>query len=318
MIEIKLHNIPNYYCAYYVFGFFKNTKLQFSYNREFQDFNYSPYMIMTINGQLIVIDNNDPVGLNKKLYQRSDYYFATNKLINSVEDNSKIIPLFPHYPINVTTIYLKLFGLKLLKPKSFKNTILVLKNLVQRPRFRDSSDFDLKHVQKNYIFFISRIWRKEHEANMLRYKFIKACKLDSRYQFVGGFRGRSDGQNLDFGDAIFNKKISPKLFSKLSSKSCLVLNSPAVKGAISWRLAEYLKNGLFILSTEFKVHLPVILEHDTNILYFEKMKSFENVLNFMIDNEGYVLEIRKGARNYFEKYCTPQSQVNYILSFFKN
>jgi hypothetical protein len=65
---------------------------------------------------------------------------------------------------------------------------------------------------------------------------------------LGGFVPRSDGFNYGY-DQELNKEIYQVSF--LGAKSMIALNNPAVCGAVSWRLAEYLNQGLFVLSFPF-------------------------------------------------------------------
>jgi hypothetical protein len=165
----------------------------------------------------------------------------------------------------------------------------------------------------NFIFFSSNIWKKEPETNQIRAEFIRFCKADSRIVFKGGFIPRSDGANFGFDNELNDEKYSPKMFSKLSAKSKIVLNNPAVCGAVSWRLAEYLNQGLFVLSFPFKIEFPKHFLQDRETCFVEKTIEFKQVLDKIIDNSDYHETIAANGKFYFDTYCAPFAQAKYIV-----
>jgi hypothetical protein len=55
----------------------------------------------------------------------------------------------------------------------------------------------------------------------------------------------------------------------------IALNNPAVCGAVSWRLAEYLNQGLFVLSFPFKIELPTDFVKDFWALFNHSYKAVQ-------------------------------------------
>jgi hypothetical protein len=308
---IVLLNIPNYYSSYYLFGLQQEFKIKFKMDRRFEKFNNSPILIFQINDRLIVIDNDDPSGINSELYQLAEIYFVTNKLKGvDAYEQKKIKPLFPHYPINVLPLYFKIFGLNLFRYLSFKQVLREIYIYTKRPIYSLNTQ---PIIKDNFVFFSSHIWKKEFEVNMIRAEFIKFCRKDPRIKFEGGFVPRSDGNNLGFDNVLSNKHYSPKVFSKLSNKSKIGLNNPAVCGAVSWRLAEYLNSGLFILSFPFKIELPIKLRHGKEIHFVESSWDYKTTLDKILNEPYYHEKLSLNAKKYFDKFCTPRAQVKYIF-----
>ena len=248
----------------------------------------------------------------QELYDLVDIYFVTNKLkSNKSYQQTKVKPLFPHYPINIVTLYLRLFNFNLIKFLDLKSLARELYVLLKRPVYKE---YALDTDKENFIFFSSNIWKKEPETNTIRAEFIRFCKLDSRIRFEGGFIPRSDGNNYGFNKELNDIKYSPKVFSKLSRKSKIVLNNPAVCGAVSWRLAEYLNQSLFVLSFPFKIEFPVLLKHDKEVYYVEQTKEFPEVFDNVLNKSDFHNNIAKNGKDYFMKYCTPTAQVKYIMN----
>jgi hypothetical protein len=311
MKEIKLFNIPNFYSSYYLLGLSKVAKLKFIREKNFDKFNNKGFIIFDVEGKIGVIDNHDPVGVNLELYDLCDLYFATNKLLDQESYNQeKVRPIFPHYPINIISLYLRLFGfnlIRLLKPKDLAREIYVLRS---RPSYRKEGN---RYTFSNYVFFSGSTWKKEPWANQIRAEFIRACKANPTIEFEGGFIPRSDGNNFGFDNELNQIKYPPKKFSELSAKSLISLNNPAVLGAVSWRLAEYFNFSSFVLSFPFQIDLPKIPKDKEEIQFITKSDEYPMILEKVVNNPDYHEKVAKGGKKYFDTYCTPEAQARYIL-----
>lgn len=312
METIYIFNVPNFYASYYLYGLNKAYSIKYKTDKNFIKYNNKPIIIFKIKDKLGVINNDDPVYFDQALYDSVDAYFVTNKLVdNEAFQQEKVKPLFPHYPINILPLYLKLFHFNLFKFLNFKTIAKQICTLIRRPVYKT---YSLKIEKENYVFFSSNIWKSEQETNEIRAEFIRYCKADKRINFEGGFIPRSDGNNFNFQNELNNVKYTPKMFSKLSKKSKVVLNNAAVWGAVSWRLAEYLNLGLFVLSFPFKIELPVPLQHEKEIFSITKTEEFKTVFDKVFSHSDYHQNIEKQGKIYFNTYCTPTKQAKYIVN----
>lgn len=311
METLEILNIPNYYSSYYLYGFSKKFKLKYRFDSRFERFNNRPFLVFSLKGKLGVIENNDPHGPKEDLYAYVDRYFATNKLIGHPEySKPKIKPLFPHFPINAFGLYVSTFGFNLFSKGSASKAIQDLRVLLKRPHYSETLP---EYHFHNKVFFSANLWKKEPETNQIRASFMQVCQEDDRIEFEGGFVKRGDGDAMGFDDFINEQVYPPKVFSKLSSETLLSLNNPAVLGAVSWRLAEYFAKGIFVLSFPSAIDLPKHPDHGEHIHYVDDVSEFQNVIDQIFENPAYHEKISRGARKYFEKYCTPEAQVEYIL-----
>lgn len=316
MSTIQLLNIPNYYSSYYLLGLSQVHKLEFKMDSNFIKFNNKPILIFKINDRIAVIDNDDPTGVCKELYDISSIYFVTNKLMNDDSyKQPKVKPLYPHYPVNIVLLYCRVFGLGLFRYLKLKEVLQQIYILLRRPKFiQHKKNFK----RDNFVFFSSNIWKKEAEANQIRAEFIRFCKADTRITFRGGFIPRSDGYNFGYEKELNNEKYTPIKFSKLSAKSKVALNNPAVCGAVSWRLAEYLNQGLFVISFPFKIELPLPLIQTSVVYFIEETTDYKDVLDKVIDNSNFHESIAKEGKLYFDTFCTPIAQAQYIYNLVVN
>jgi hypothetical protein len=308
---VKLLNIPNFYCTYYLLGLHEECQLEFAADSRFIKYNNKPLLIFKINGKIAVIDNDDPLGVVQELYEVCDLYFATNKLKDSDTYNQeKVRPLFPHFPVNILSIYFRLFGFELLKYLNLKELMRQIYIQWRRPYYANKY---FKVITDRFIFFSSNIWKKEPITNVIRAEFIRFCKSDSRIHFEGGFVSRSDKNNLGFDDVVNKGVYSPKTFSRLSSKSLIALNNPAVCDAVSWRLAEYLNQGLFVVSFPFKIELPKDFVDQQNMYFINSTEGYGKVLNTILIDTKFHEKISRNGKDYFDTYCTPRAQAKYII-----
>lgn len=313
-MSFTLLNIPNFCVSFYLLGLSQIARIKYSPNSEFERFNYRPLAIFQFEGSLFVIDNSDPVGLDQKLLEAAHLYFLTNKLKgNRNYENPKLIPLFPHYPVNASLIYVSIFWKNLFSSDSI-NTLKELYRLRKRPFFRIENE---NKVKGSNVFFAGSIWKNETEANKIRYHFIKSCKENFKINFEGGFLARNDGNNLGFDDALAPRAYSPKDFIEYSKKSIIGFNNPAVLGAISWRVAEYLNIGIPIVSLPFKVELPSEPIHGKNIHIIEDVSEIPEFLDYALNNHEYLNNISTGGKEYFLSYCLPSAQMKYIMEHIK-
>lgn len=308
---IEILNIPNFYSSYYVLGLYQTGKLSYKPEKEFEKFNNKGYVVFRTGGRVGIIDNHDPIGVNHELYEVCHLYFATNKLLGHPEyEQDKVKPIFPHFPVNILPIYVRLFGINLifkLKPRDLAREIYVLRS---RPKYRDSPQ---SYHFGNYVFFSGSTWKKEPWANQIRADFIRICKADPRIDFEGGFIPRTDGDNFGYDEEVNRVKYPPKKFTELSSKSLLSLNNPAVLGAVSWRLAEYWMNCSFVVSFPFAIDLPVHPKDREDIHYVSDSQQYSEVVNLIFDNPDYHQKVARGGYRFFKEYCTPQAQVRYMI-----
>ena len=313
---IKILNIPSFYSNYYLLGFSNEFKIKYQLDSRFVKYNNKPVLVFEVENLIGIIDNDDPSDIVQELYGICNIYFVTNKLkVAPSYQQEKVRPLFPHYPVNILSLYFGLFGINLFRHIKVKELIRQVYIQLRRPVYENKR---VKQITNKFVFFSSNIWKKEPYANTIRAEFIRFCKKDSRIKFEGGFVSRSDGNNLGFDDLTNNVVYSPKTFSRLSASSFVVLNNPAVCGAVSWRLAEYLNQGLFVLSFPFEVHLPVAFVHQENIHFIEVAKEYQEVFDKLLNDTEYHDKIASSGKQYFDKWCTPSAQADYIVRELSN
>jgi hypothetical protein len=122
---ITVLNTPNFYCNYYLFGLNGAYSLKYKADARFQKFNNKPLLILEVNSKIVVIDNDDPVGIVTELYEVCHLYFVTNKVKENQSYNpQKVRLLFPHYPVSIISLYFRIRLSTPFKMEGFGATIV--------------------------------------------------------------------------------------------------------------------------------------------------------------------------------------------------
>ena len=72
--------------------------------------------------------------------------------------------------------------------------------------------------------------------------------------------------------------------------------------------------GKAIISTKLSNEIPILLEHGKNIHFIEEGESLENTINYLIENQDYVKKLELGAKEYWEKHCTPEIVISNLIT----
>lgn len=316
MSTVTILNVPNYYCSYYLLGLERIAKLRFSPRAEFAHLDDMPFLVIEYKGKVAVIENDDPIGVDEKSYSHSDLYFATNKLLSREDYNwPRVKPIYPHYSIDKSFQYFKLFGAKRLTSPGLIEFVRQWYILYRRPDF---VNLPRQKKEGNYLFFAGSIWKKEPWANQVRAAFVQACQSNPHIQFEGGMNPRTDGDLCGLPPSVMDKRYTPNEFAEKSSRSIIGFSNPAVLDAVSWRLAEYWNYSCFVLGFPFKIDLPTVPVHGEHMHYVQDPSEFSDVITFAMKNPDYREKVSQGGKLYFENYCLPEVQAARILSMMEN
>jgi|25BtaG_2_1085352.scaffolds.fasta_scaffold04094_3 hypothetical protein len=311
MGTIQILNIPSYVSSYYLAGLNEIGRIEYEPNEEFRKWNATPILILRVGTKIIVIDNRDPIGVQQRLYDEAALYYTTNKLKEKSAYNlPKVRALFPHYPVNSWWLYMKLFGFDWYRECGLEKVLRDISAHTKRPPYRN---FKNTYEFTNYIFFSGSIWKKEDEANIQRAEFIKTCRTNSTINFEGGLVPRKEGNFSQLDEALGTKRYSWKEFEKKSSHSMVNFNNPAVLGAVSWRVGEYMNLGTFLLSLPWKISLPVFPIHGEEIHLLQDTEEIPSFLDYLLENPEYHLKVARGGKRYFNHFSTPEAQTLMIL-----
>ena len=181
------------------------------------------------------------------------------------------------------------------------------------------------NTKDNYIFFLSTLWyndewnKNDEGVNLRRTHFIRACKKILGDNFEGGLLGDTASSNTIFKDVLVTKRETFASWIEKTKQSTLVFNTPAFWDCHGWKLGEYLAMGKCIISTKLLNDLPYPLEHGVNIHFVENTEeSMAEAIEYILSHPDYRHKLEKGARDYWNKYGTPQASLKLLGIFADN
>jgi hypothetical protein len=165
-----------------------------------------------------------------------------------------------------------------------------------------------------YAFFGGSIWKDEPECNEYRRRFIEACRSLEWLEFEGGFapRYRRDVAGLEAYTAD-RRYDHPEWIAK-SQRSGIVFNTPAVYGALAWKLPEFLALGKAIICTPLARSLSAPLVHGEHIHFVEgSVESIREAISMICRDDRYRVKLEQGARAYYVEHLQPARAVSRII-----
>lgn len=326
-MKVKIYNvtllsIPNFWLTYYMYGLYHHPNVLFTFKKEkeFSEFDYTNRCALriTIKGMVksIIIDTDDPTDRHDNLGNNFDCVFLSQKLITKSDNElKKIHALPPHFPIKTFVIH-KMIAMHIFNPCN------LIKNLKEIKAVFSLKPLSLVYGKRiirnsnNFIFYHRSLWKKEFLTNELGYKYLTYFSR-KKFNVEGGFY-RSDGYKSDsevINRLITNKKIPTSEYIAKSIESLFCFNSPAVRGAISWRFGEYLAMGKAVISTPFKVEFPEFMQNKISLFTInDNIEEFDAQLDTITKSSMQMIATAED-NNYllFQQFLTPEKQITYIL-----
>ncbi|MDO9261118.1 MAG: hypothetical protein Q7U08_04175 [Flavobacteriaceae bacterium] len=310
-----------YYDSYYIKGLkeiYKNIEFNIDL---FPKFNQGVFAVIIVNKNIfkkIIIDSRDTNSIDDEVIHWCDIYGKINYLSSSIPKiySHKIIPIGPSFGIRIWNIFFTLY-FAIINFWKFRKSIInkreFLANYWRQFNRLSLDNYKYSKSLNNYIFFTSSIWKKEFYTNYRRQNFIKACKVNNKIKFEGGFAPRKDGLTFGLDELIIEKKYSLKNYLRNVKKSSVVFNTPAVLSCHGWKLAEYLALGKAIIATNHINELPEKLIDNFHIKYVKNIEIIDQEIDLIISNTSYKENLEKNARKYFEKYLTPKVVLEKLI-----
>jgi hypothetical protein len=186
------------------------------------------------------------------------------------------------------------------------NKMKIIKNIYGCSKMKKLKSFFIDKIpmKKGFVFYYRSLWKKELNTNLLGAIFLESFKRIG-YDVIGGlYRSDDFKTNIPIIDKyIVKKKLSNKTYLKYLAQSEFCFLSPAVRGAISWRFAEYLFLNKKIICTPFEVWYPselnlILISGNSETMESEILE----IKEINCDNSDFVMN-----------YLLPDKQIDYII-----
>jgi hypothetical protein len=267
----------------------------------------------------IIIDFGDTKTFRPQVYEWADVYAKVNLMPEDFESHPKMMPLGPgslgikFYPTSVSVML------------AAKNFLRARKRIPDATHFFSSYKACLRRLSfneydaplsssKDYVHFVSTLWKDDKVANDFRVNFMQAVKELRSLSFEGGFAPRADGWSLGYEDHIGPAFESLQTYREKIGRSFVVFNTPAVKQCHGWKLPEFLAWGKAIISTPPVRMFPEPLVDGVHWLLTDgTVDDITAKIRMLQDDPSLHAELERNARAYFEKYLHPESVMRRIV-----
>ncbi|WP_178984759.1 glycosyltransferase [Winogradskyella helgolandensis] len=266
----------------------------------------------------IVIDFTDSEDINSVALDWCDVYGKINPKTETLLMSSKIIPIGPSFGVQIyslfKTVYLSLINF-VKAYRRIPNVKRFFANYISqlgRPRF---SSYLSVEEKRNYVFFVSSLWKKEKKTNDYRSHFISACLKIPNLLFEGGFAPRTHNDIKGYENMTMPSRISMTQYLDKMKASWVVFNTPAVKDCHGWKLAEFLCAGKVIISTPLSRVLPKQLNDKEHYLLTDgSIDDIECKLKLVLDDVNLHKSMKLASSNYFELELSPGSVIRKLTN----
>lgn len=309
------------YASYYIKGF-EELKYKIEYNSAYfhmfeTNNQFLPIVIQSeLSFRKVIIDFGDGTQIDEKAYNWSDVYYKINIQYGDLLKFRKLTSIGPSFGVKFDSNF-KLLYLSITNYIKAKNRIpnvkLFFSNYKALMKRLYIEDYNGGESKKEYVFFISSIWKNEVITNNFRLNFIKSCIAIFKNDFEGGFAPRSNGDNFGYDAYVTNSRITLKEYLKNIKKSFVVFNTPAVLHCHGWKMAEYFALGKVIISTSISRELPVKLINNKHFLETDgTQENIQNIINKLLNDEKLYDAISKESKSYYEKFLSPKAVCTFI------
>ena len=281
----------------------------------------------------IFIDFEDVAVINKQRYDWADIYAKVNLTEEQVAEYTKLLAIgpgfgitlggYPNTIINCFTNYLR--GQKY---NSIPFKLYMRDYLYSNIRRRKITEYEKGHkIKPNYIFHASTLWYNhfaETNTNKFRGDFLIACKkagisVEGGLFYINGNAPIAEMPDYPkykeiYKDFIYEARLSMDDYIKKTQESVLVFNTPSVCECHGWKLAEYLCMGKAIISTPLTRAMPGGgLAHGINVHFVHNSDEILDAVRKINSDIDYRKKLEKGAREYYEKFLSPQKTIERIV-----
>ena len=271
----------------------------------------------------VVIDFRDKSSIKRSPYDWCDLYAKINYSSATTPDEfkTKIIAIPPSFGIHIygfrKSIYYAITNLFKSFSRLSTSPSLFLANYKGQYKRPCIDRYKPQEAEDRRVFFISTLWENENGAakvNAARATFIRECKKNPNIDFEGGLCALSSAPQADlYKDIVINQRYTSNEYIKKTKQSLFVFNTPALHDCHGWKLGEFLSMGKAIISYPIINDLPAPLVHGEHIHIVNNENELKSAIQILVEDKDYRSTLEKGARAYYEAYCSPDKVIKTML-----
>jgi glycosyltransferase involved in cell wall biosynthesis len=98
-------------------------------------------------------------------------------------------------------------------------------------------------------------------------------------------------------------------------KAKITIYTRGIQDSPAWKMAEYLSQGKVIVAEKIRSELPIALEHQKHVLFFESIEEIPLLCEQVLNEEKLSKSLSENGRLYYENNISPKVNIKRIIDF---
>lgn len=150
-----------------------------------------------------------------------------------------------------------------------------------------------------------------------RAELIRTLKKRLGGKFIGGFIPDEISTKY-YPDCVTSLPSDPHSYLKLVKSAAIGIYTRGLAFSPAWKMAEYLSQGKCIVAEPLYTELPVPLEDNKHLIYFNDAEECADICHRLINDPVQMNELSKNARIYYEQNVEPSKNIQRIINIILN
>lgn len=151
------------------------------------------------------------------------------------------------------------------------------------------------------------------KVNDMRARTIRALRDAFGPAFLGGLR-RSPYAEAHYPDIVIEEDADWRQHLRTVRTSLICVTTAGLFDSMDWKVAEYLAASRCMVSEQFKMNIPVPLEHGVHLMTFRTPDECVEHCASLLADRRRAQEMRQMGRNFYEEHVKPVSLMRNCLA----
>lgn len=170
-----------------------------------------------------------------------------------------------------------------------------------------------------FILFQTRCFLNENDQDLKqihldRYNIIHLLRNKFPNLYRGGLISSKIVEQY-YSDALSNLKTDPKSYLDLVKKVKIAIYTRGIQDSPAWKMAEYLSQGKIVIAEKIRTELPIPLEHQKHVMFFESIEEIPLLCEQVLNDEKLSKCLSENGRFFYENNISPKVNIKRIIDF---
>lgn len=197
-----------------------------------------------------------------------------------------------------------------------RKTILQLRGFLNTRKLQDFQEY--RPIDSDRIFYQKRLFEDIQlsdtvDVNGQRVAILRLLSSHFPTNFYGGLQ-KNGIAIREYPDLISDSIKDEVSFLEIMNKCGICVYTRGLKQSSGWTLSEFLSQGKCIIAEKIYNVIPFQLINGEQLLYFETEEELLQICKELLNNTEKRKNLGSNARSYYERYVSPVTFVENLLS----